>query len=108
VQEERPPLRPDVPCETQESPDLESNPQNAPKPMEIDREDPELVQRTEMTREVAAEVLARRLRSQGRDVRIGEGELTMGAIENLAQQRGLMGQLRELRAAAREGRVKGR
>jgi hypothetical protein len=41
-------------------------------------------------------------------VRIGEGEVTMGAIENLAQQRGLMGQLDALRSAASEGRVLGR
>jgi virulence factor Mce-like protein len=108
VQEERPPLRPDVPCETQEVPDLESNPQNAPESMEIDREDPELVERTAMTREVAMELMARKLRSQGQDVRIGEGEVTMGAIENLAQRRGLMGQLDELRSAVSEGRVMGR
>nr|MBA3861183.1 hypothetical protein [Solirubrobacterales bacterium] len=108
VQEERPPLRPDVPCETQESPDLDSNPQDPPESMDIDRDDPELLERTAMTREVAMELLARRMRSQGKDVRIGEGEVTMGAIENLAQQRGLMGQLDALRSAASEGRVLGR
>ena len=54
------------------------------------------------------ELMARKLRSQGQDVRIGEGEVTMGAIENLAQRRGLMGQLDELRSAVSEGRVMGR
>ncbi|MBW3549224.1 MAG: hypothetical protein KY452_13970, partial [Actinobacteria bacterium] len=65
----------------------------------------ELLEREAMAREVAMEVLVRRQRSQGQKVRKGEGEVTMGAIENLARQRGLMGQLEELRSAAREGRV---
>lgn len=105
VQEERPPLRPDVPCETQEPPDLASDPQDPPEPMEVDRDDPELLEREAMAREVAMELLARRQRSQGHDVRKGEGELTMGAIENLARQRGLMSQLEELRSAVSQGRV---
>jgi ABC-type transporter Mla subunit MlaD len=105
VQEERPPLRPEVPCETQESPNLDSDPQDPPQSMEVDRDDPELLEREAMSREVAMELLARRMRSQGRDVRKGEGEVTMGAIENLAQQRGLMGQLDELRSAVSQGRV---
>ncbi|MDQ3768713.1 MAG: MlaD family protein [Actinomycetota bacterium] len=105
VREERPPLRPDVPCETQEPPDLDSNPQDPPEPMEVDRDDPELLEREAMAREVAMEVLARRQRAQGQKVRKGEGEVTMGAIENLARQRGLMGQLDALRSAARQGRV---
>lgn len=105
VQEERPPLRPDVPCETQEAPDLASDPQNPPKPMEVDRDDPKLLEREAMAREVAMEVLARRQRSQGKKVSKGEGEVTKGAIEKLARQRGLMGQLDELRSAAGQGRV---
>ena len=105
VQEERPPLRPDVPCETQEPPNLDSDPQDPPQAMKVDRDDPELLEREAMAREVAMELIARRQRSQGQDVRKGEGEVTMGAIENLARQRGLMGQLDELRSAARQGRV---
>ena len=35
-----PPLRADVPCETQEPPDLRSNPQQPPDPIEVDRSAP--------------------------------------------------------------------
>ena len=51
----RPPLRPDVPCETQEAPDLATNPGPGPRVVPIDASSPAVLERTESARRIAAE-----------------------------------------------------
>ena len=96
---ERPPLRPDVPCETQEPPDLRSIPQGPP---------PRVATRTAAARAreakaqaVAVAVLRRELKAKGSDVDVLDRPITLGEIRRLAARNGLSGQLE--RALKRSG-----
>jgi len=91
----RPPLRPDVPCETQEPPDLDSQPQNPPAPAAgVDPENPLAVARLERARAIAIDVMQRQLRAQGNPATVGDQNLTLGQIEQQARDNGLFEQLR--------------
>ncbi|HEV2769526.1 MAG TPA: MlaD family protein [Solirubrobacteraceae bacterium] len=98
VQTRKPPFRPDVPCETQDTPDLRSNPQKAPHGQPAGEGE-----RSAVGREVGLEVLMRRLRGQGLDVVKGDGPITTGQIERLAARNGVSDQLGRLRAAVEQG-----
>lgn len=98
VQTRKPPFRPDVPCETQQTPDLRSNPQEPPQGQPA-REG----ERSAVAREIGLEVLTRRLRGQGLDVAKGDRPITMAQIEELAARNGVSDQLGRLRAAVEQG-----
>ena len=58
----RPPLRPDVPCETQDAPDLRTKQGPGPKKANVKADPQAVAERTEKARAVAIEVMNRRMR----------------------------------------------
>ncbi len=94
----RPPLEPDVPCETQEPPNLDTVPLGPPTtvsrrtPSEAAREREDKAQRTMLM------VIADQMRREGMDVEIGEGELTRADVDALARRTGRTAQLEVLRS----------
>ena len=90
----RPPLRPDVPCETQERPDLRSIP-GAPA---ADRaHQPQLARGASARRprpaSTALAVLRRELRDAGRKLDVLDRDATLADIRRLASRNGLLPQL---------------
>ena len=77
---QRSPLRPDVPCETQQQPDLRTQ-QMAPPQQSFKVRDvtsPEAVEREKLAREAAVDFLRRDLAGQGKDVKVVD-DLISGA-----------------------------
>jgi phospholipid/cholesterol/gamma-HCH transport system substrate-binding protein len=89
----RPPLRPDVPCETQEPPNLESEPAGPPATTQTDTSSPVFQERYAKALETAKYVLQRR--EPG--LRFGEGEATEAIVQALARSAGNLEQLEALR-----------
>ena len=78
--DQRSPLRPDVPCETQEQPDLRTR-QSAPPQQSFkvrDVSSPEAVARVEQARKLATQHLRNGLRAEGKDVPVDD-DLISGA-----------------------------
>jgi virulence factor Mce-like protein len=82
-----PPLRPDVPCETQEPPDLRSKAQAPPAAIKVDMDSPAARARLEVAKKAAVAVLRRQLIAEGLDdkLKVSEDFLSSG---NLAKARG--------------------
>ena len=95
--ESRPPLRPDVACETQEVPDLRTIPGGGPRKVPIDPGDPRVVERLEGAREVAIALLRAQLAEAGdTTTTVLDSELTPDAVKEIAEETGLGGQLSDL------------
>ncbi|HEV2059079.1 MAG TPA: MlaD family protein [Solirubrobacteraceae bacterium] len=96
---ERPPLEPDIPCETQEPPDLRSIPKAPPPSVNTDN----AASRTRESKAQAAAVavLRRELKAKGSDIKVLDRAITLGEIRKIASRNGLIGQLD--RALKRQG-----
>jgi len=96
----RPPLRPDVPCETQEQPDLRSIPKGPPQA--VSTAGSASSQRQARAQSVAVELMRRRLRDEGQDTKVLDRPITLAEIRRLAARNGLTKQLE--RALGSDGR----
>jgi virulence factor Mce-like protein len=63
----QPPLRPDVPCETQERPNLSTEVQAAPRGFKIDQDAPGALERREQAKAVAMDWMQQQLKNTGLD-----------------------------------------
>jgi phospholipid/cholesterol/gamma-HCH transport system substrate-binding protein len=96
----RPPLRPDVPCETQEPPDLRSIPKGPPQP--VSTAGAASTRRQARAQSVAVELMRRQLRNLGQDTKVLDRPITLAEIRRLAARNGLTDQLqRALRSGGR-------
>ena len=83
----RPPLRPDVACETQPTPDLRSRAADPPPQHQVDPNDPELLARLEKAREAAVKWAQEELEREGLDDLPVVGDaVTPEQIEKLADE----------------------
>jgi phospholipid/cholesterol/gamma-HCH transport system substrate-binding protein len=96
----RPPLRPDVPCETQQPPDLRSIPKGPPQA--VDTSGAASSRREARARSVAVDLMRRQLRLQGRNTKVLDRPVTLAEIRKLAARNGLTKQLE--RALRSDGR----
>ena len=98
AQRDIPPLRPDVPCETQQRPDLRTQ-QGAP-PRRVDARPNSAAARARYRRArgVAIDLMRRSLDARGSRVRLLERDATLGDIKGLARKLGLTRQLERLAA----------
>jgi phospholipid/cholesterol/gamma-HCH transport system substrate-binding protein len=93
----RPPLRPDVPCETQQTPDLATIPLGPPRQVPIDPNDPQVLERTRRARAVAIALAKAALAAAGdTTTAVIESDLTPQAVKDIAHATGLEGQLSQL------------
>ncbi len=95
----RPPLKPDVPCETQQPPDLRSIPKGPPPTVGTNNA-------ASRTREAKAQsaavaVLRRELKAKGSDLKVLDRAITVDEIRKVASRNGLTAQLD--RALKRQG-----
>jgi ABC-type transporter Mla subunit MlaD len=90
---DRPPLRPDVPCETQDPPNLGSIPQSAPAA--IPTASAATTRREAKAQNVAVELMRRMLKSQGRDTKVLDRPITTAEIRQIAARNGLEQQVDE-------------
>jgi phospholipid/cholesterol/gamma-HCH transport system substrate-binding protein len=90
---ERPPLRPDVPCEIQEPPDLRSNPKGPPQA--VDTSGLPSARRQARAQSVAVKLMRRRLRNEGQDTKVSDRPITLEQIRGLAARNGLTKQLEQ-------------
>jgi virulence factor Mce-like protein len=87
---QRPPLKPEVPCETQEPPDLRSIPKGPPTPISTNT----AAARTRETKVQAAAVavLRNELERKGSDVKVLDRAITIDEIRAIASKNGLVKQ----------------
>ncbi len=87
----RPPLKPDVPCETQEPPDLRSSPKGPPPVVPTNV----AASRTRESKVQAAAVavLRKELKAKGSDVKVLDRAITLDEIRKIAARNGLSAQL---------------
>jgi phospholipid/cholesterol/gamma-HCH transport system substrate-binding protein len=97
---ERPPLRPDVPCETQQQPDLRSIPRGGPA--SVNSSGAAADAREAKVIKTASSVLRRQLKRSGLDRKVADRPATLADIRALARRNGLSKQLE--RVLARSGR----
>ena len=88
---ERPPLKPDVACETQQPPDLRSIPKGPPPSVSTRNAASRARERKAQT--VAVSLLRRELKAKGSDVKVLDRAITIDEIRQLAARNGLTGQL---------------
>ncbi len=93
----RPPLRPNVPCETQESPNLESIPEGPPATTQTDTSSPAFLDRYEKSKQVAIAALQADLKRRGVDIDVSDEDVTEALVQQLAEQAGNLDQLQTLR-----------
>jgi phospholipid/cholesterol/gamma-HCH transport system substrate-binding protein len=93
----RPPLRPDVPCETQQTPDLRTVPGDPPPTVKTDRTSPEAKLRYAKARETAILSLRNQLAKSGIKTPVLDSDATLEQIQALARKAGNAGQLEALR-----------
>jgi phospholipid/cholesterol/gamma-HCH transport system substrate-binding protein len=105
VQRESPPLRPDVPCETQEPPNLETVVGAPPASRRIDT--PAVRERVAKSAKAAAAVLNERFKREGSNLRVGDRMATEAEVRAFVKRLGLQDQLERLQAKTRAG-AKGR
>lgn len=84
----RPPLRPDVPCETQEPPNLESEPAPPPPQRPIDTSSAAYRERYAKDKAAAIKWLRRELREDGLSdrLKVATGEVTAGQVAEQARR----------------------
>ncbi len=87
----RPPLRPDVPCETQDPPDLRSIPKGPPQVAAT--ANAASTRREARVQDVAVEIMRRALKAQGKETKVLDRSITLGEIRQLASRNGLTKQL---------------
>ena len=96
-QERRPPLRPDVPCETQRPPDLRTNPVGGPRRVPIDPNAPAVLERLGKAREAAIADLRAQLAEVGdTTTNVLGSDATPAQVQEIAKQSGLTQQLEDL------------
>ncbi len=95
--ENRPPLRADVPCETQEPPDLNTVPQGPPPTTANPTRSAAYQERYAKAKRIALLSLQEDFRRQGRDVEISDQEATPALVDEIARRAGNLGQVRALR-----------
>jgi phospholipid/cholesterol/gamma-HCH transport system substrate-binding protein len=86
----RPPLRADVPCETQEPPDLRSNVGAPPEQRRVDTSSPVFKLRYAKARTTAMDWLKRQLRRENLDgvLKVDDKDATRELIERVTSQAG--------------------
>jgi hypothetical protein len=86
----RPPLRPDVACETQEQPDLRSRPTSPPPQRRIDTNDPKYKARLAMARGKAITWLEKQLKYEGLDkqLKVVDRDATEALLDRVAADAG--------------------
>jgi hypothetical protein len=89
---ERPPLRPDVACETQQQPDLRSIPRGPPRGV-ASGASASASAREDKAAASAAAILRRQLRQRGSDVHVAKRPATLADLRALADRNGLGRQL---------------
>jgi phospholipid/cholesterol/gamma-HCH transport system substrate-binding protein len=80
-----PPYRPDVPCETQEPPDLRSQPGQPPQPRRVNWSDPAVRKASELGRERAVRWLRRDLDRLGLKTKVAEDPIAPADVKRLAR-----------------------
>jgi hypothetical protein len=93
----RSPLRSDVPCETQERPDLETVPGAPPPSRRVDTSSPAYQARYAKAKETALVTLVERFRQSGLKVTPQMADATRSLVEDLARRAGNLAQLDVLR-----------
>jgi phospholipid/cholesterol/gamma-HCH transport system substrate-binding protein len=88
---QRPPLTPDVPCETQEPPDLRSIPKGPPP--SVDTSGAASRMRETRAQASAVAVLRAELKRRGSDLKVLDRAITLDEIRRIASRNGLTGQL---------------
>ncbi|MEA2157328.1 MAG: phospholipid/cholesterol/gamma-HCH transport system substrate-binding protein [Solirubrobacteraceae bacterium] len=96
----RPPLRPDVPCETQDPPDLRSIPKGPPTA--VATSGAATTRREARVQDVAVTLMRRQLQAQGKDTKVLDRPITVSEIRRIAATNGLTKQLDKV--LARGGR----
>lgn len=86
----RPPLRPDVPCETQEPPDLRSIPKGPPP--SVNTRNAASRAREEKAQAAAVAVLRAELKRKGSDIKVLDRAVTVDELRRLAARNGLTSQ----------------
>ena len=87
---QRPPLKPDVPCETQGPPDLRSIPKGPPP--SVDTSTAAARTRETKAQAAAAGVLRAELRRKGADIKVLDRAITVEEIRRIAAKNGLLKQ----------------
>jgi len=87
-QRKRPPLRPDVPCETQEPPDLRTDPAAPPGTVRADPSSPATVRRGRLAQRTAIDALQRTLRTTGSKLKVLQRSATRAEVAAAAARRG--------------------
>jgi virulence factor Mce-like protein len=87
----RPALRPDVPCETQQQPDLRSIPRGPPAATATRRS----TGREAKAQASASAILRRQLERQGSDTKVADRPATLADLRRIAGRSGLSGQLEQ-------------
>ena len=91
----RSPLRPDVPCETQQQPDLRTNPGNPPARVKADNT-PAAQAITAKLKARAIKQLRADLRRSGSKLKVSDQDVTRAVVEEIARRNGKLGQLKRL------------
>jgi virulence factor Mce-like protein len=94
----RPPLRPDVACETQVRPNLETGRGGAPPATRVDTSSPTYQARYAKARTVAMDWLRQDLKNVGSDLKIADVDATLDDIVALARRAGNEAQLNLVRS----------
>jgi virulence factor Mce-like protein len=82
-----PPFRPEVPCETQEPPNLDTKPGLPPKKVDTNPESDLVQNRIEEAREVASALLQLELAKEGSDTNVVDKNLTSDLLESLGKRK---------------------
>ncbi|HVL94813.1 MAG TPA: hypothetical protein VM266_03035, partial [Solirubrobacteraceae bacterium] len=93
----RPPLRPDVACETQQRPDLRTRAGDPPQKVRVDRDSPAVRTREARARETAIVQLREDLRKAGIEIPVLDQDATEATVQALARRTGNQAQLEVLR-----------
>ncbi len=80
----RPPLRGDVPCETQQQPDLRTIPGRGPARVANNQTSPAALKRTELAKQVALDEMAAKLKTEGIDVKPVNQDATLDQLKKAA------------------------
>jgi phospholipid/cholesterol/gamma-HCH transport system substrate-binding protein len=92
----RPPLKPDVACETQEKPNLETVPQGPPATTQTNTSTAAFKQRYSRSKATAIAELRENLRESGSNLKVSTVDATASLIEQIARRAGNLAQLRRI------------
>ncbi|MEJ7893035.1 MAG: MlaD family protein [Solirubrobacteraceae bacterium] len=93
----RPPIRPNVPCETQESPNLETIPEGPPTTTQTDTTSEAFQERYDASKQVAIAALKADLERRGVDIPVSDEDITSALVDQIAADAGNLDQLQTLR-----------